>query len=215
MSQFGTKVKSICLKSALATLIFMAQTDFAWAEREPASIDSAAAVVKPSSIFHSDSGTTLSPELISAYQYVKSQEKAFDMAQVIPLSLQPTDNSSQVFSQIADKTAGVIFNSPAVRASSLGRTATDVEQKMKQEVVLSDGSPDSVKQKLNFNVQAFQTTARLDYTGYTHAAVKYQASASTLGFEVSEKVSGNKDLVVSHDIKPDDRLSQVSLRWTF
>ena len=33
--------------------------------------------------------------------------------------------------------------------------------------------------------------------------------------EVSKKVNTNRDLILSHNIKPDQKFSQVSMRWSF
>lgn len=165
---------------------------------------------KPSSVFGSN--IDIAPELLSSYNEAKSLDKPFDVAQVVPLDLRPSDDSNKIFSRVADQSLSSFFNSPAMRASPIGKTATEVEHKMKQDVVLIHGK---TEHKLSFQVQAFQGIARVDYSGLTHACLKYQASESSLGLEVSEKVSRGQDLVVSHITKPTDRLSSVSMRWNF
>jgi len=184
--------------------------------RGPASINRAAlTMVTPSKIFYGEDGKALSPELIANFNMVKHENQPYDMSQLIPLDMQPSDSSSQVFSQVADKSFTTILNSDAVRGSTLGRAATDVEQKLKTEVTLGGNEPKSIQHKLNFSMQAFQATAQVLYTGITHAALKYKIADNKVGLEVFERVVGNKDLVMSHTVSPADRLSEVSVRWNF
>ncbi|PIS10867.1 MAG: hypothetical protein COT73_07055 [Bdellovibrio sp. CG10_big_fil_rev_8_21_14_0_10_47_8] len=204
------------LKVALAAVLVIAP-QLALGSRHPASINRAALVMsQPSKIFYGNDGQSLSPLLIADFNAIRASEKPFDVSQVIPQNMQPSENSSQVFSQVADRGLNSLFNSDSFRQSSIGRTATDVSNKMQQEVVVGGSqAPGSIEHKLNFNFQAFQSTAQVEYTGITHAAVKYKIAESKLDFSVSEKVAQNKDLVLSHTIGADDRLSQVSVRWTF
>jgi hypothetical protein len=182
--------------------------------REPASINRAVVMIStPSKVFYGQNGKSLSPELIATFNQIKASEKPLDLAQLIPLDMIPSDNSSQVFSQVADRSMTNFLNSPEVRATSFGRTATSVENSMKKEIVL--GSAQSVQHKFNFNVQAFQTVAQVQYTGVTNAAVKYKISESKLAVEIFEKIKGGKDIVLSHISSPVDRISQLSLRWNF
>lgn len=185
-------------------------------QRAPAAINRAAiAIVKPSKIFYGEDGMAISPEMIANFNVIKHEEKPYDMAALIPLDMKPTDNSSEVFSQVADKSMTTILNSEAVRGTSLGRAATEVEQKLKTEVTIGGNEPKSIQHKFNFSAQAFQATAQVLYTGLTNAALKYKVAEQKLGVEVFEKVTGDKDLVMSHTMTPDDRLSEVSLRWNF
>lgn len=179
--------------------------------RAPSAINRAAVVMsKPSSVFGSN--IDIAPELLSSYNEVKATEKPFDAAQVLPMDMRPTESSGEVFSRVADQSLSSFFNSPQMRASPIGQTATKVEHQLKQDVVLGRGA---IEHKVSFQVQAFQGIARVDYSGLTHACLKYQASESSLGLEVSEKIARGQDLVVSHVAKPADRLSSVSMRWNF
>ncbi|MEZ0391907.1 MAG: hypothetical protein ACAH59_06810 [Pseudobdellovibrionaceae bacterium] len=184
--------------------------------RRPASINRAAqTVAAPSKIFYGENGTSISPELIANYNHVKASEKPIDISSIIPLDMKPTHDSAAVFSQVADQSLTTLFNSPELRESSIGQTATAVEQKMKQEVVIGSEDPESTQHKLNFNVQAFQATAQVQYTGLTNAALKYKIAKNELAMEVFEKVASNQDVVLSHSISSADRVSEVSFRWSF
>jgi hypothetical protein len=185
--------------------------------RMPAAINRAALMVtSPSRIFYGENGTSLSPELIAEFNRVRAMEKPFDPSEIIPLDMHPTNNSSEIFSQVADRSMKTIMNSKTVRKSYLGQTATIVEKKMKQAVIIgASDDPEAVQHKLNFNHQAFQATAQVEYTGVTNAALKYKIDESKLALELFEKVATGQDLVVSHSISPSDNLSQVSYRWNF
>lgn len=186
-------------------------------KRKPAAINRAALMVtSPSRIFYRDNGASISPELIADFNRMRAMEKPFDPAEMIPLDLSPTSDQSQVLSRVADRSMNSFLNSKIVRETYLVKTATEVEKKMNQEIVIGSGSgPESVQHKLNFNMQAFQATAKVEYSGLTNAAIKYKVDESKLALEIFEKVSSSKDLMVSHTISPSDRLSQVNFRWSF
>ena len=220
LSHFEMKNKQTFKIQILILIIFQMIFGTAQASRIPASINRAAiAISAPSKIFYGENGEALSPELIADFNIIRSEEKPFDMAQVIPLNMQPSDSSSQVFSQVADKGFSSLFASERFRSSGLGRMTTEAQEKMQTEVVLG-GSADengkaSTQHKLNFNVQAFQGLAQMQYSGYTEAAVKYKIAQSEVDFEISEKMGGHKNLVFSHSVSPENRLSQVSVLWVF
>ena len=111
--------------------------------------------------------TMLSPQLVHDYQTLKSQEKAIDVTQFVPLNLTPTENSGVVFAKIADHSMQYLMNSAEFKKSRFGQTAANVEQSLKQEVEFGGQDSHSVKHKINFQFQAFQASARIDYTGYT------------------------------------------------
>jgi hypothetical protein len=185
-------------------------------QRRPASINRAALMVaSPSRIFYGENGKSLSPELIANFNHIKASQAKFNMADVIPMNMQPSNDSTLVFTQVADRSLSSFFNSKEVRESSFGRTATEVEQKMKQEVILGGGDSKSIQHKLNFNIQAFQTLAQIQYTGFTNAALRYNLTGKKLALEVFEKVAKNQDIILSQTMSSEDRLSEVSFRWTF
>jgi hypothetical protein len=182
-------------------------------KRDPSAINRAVLViVKPSKFFGNKQEPSLSPELIDSYNKVKASQKPFDLGTVIPSSLAPTDDSSAVFSKIADQSISSFFNSAQVRATPLGKTATTVEQKMKQDVTMHSGE---IEHKFTFQVQAFQALAKIDYKGFTNATLKYEGHRSAMGLEVYEKITKDKELVLEQLNKPDDRVSSVNVRWNF
>ena len=186
---------------------------FAWALPARGIVDRAPAAIPRDLIqMQKPASAAFSPDLIASYNYVKSTQKPFDITQVVPLDLQPTDDSNSVFSKVADQSLSSIFNSPELRQTPFGQTATQVEEKVRQDVVMNQGG---IQHKLTFQVQAFQSVARLDYKGYTNASLKYKASESSMALEVWEKITRTRDVILSHITKPDDRLSSVAMRWNF
>jgi hypothetical protein len=184
--------------------------------RGPSSIAPAVmALTQPSKIFYGQDGEQISPDLIATYNAVKAQEKPLNVCDYVPTDMTATSSSGQVLGRIADKTASAIFNSEAFRAMPIGSAATEVQESMKADMVVGGVEPGEVQHKINFNLEAFQALAKIQYTGITHAAVMYYALQSKLSFEVSQKVFGSKDLVFNQDFSPSDALSRVSFRWGF
>jgi hypothetical protein len=184
--------------------------------RTPASINRAAIMVStPSKIFYGEDGTSISPELIANFNHIKTADKPWDASSIIPIDMVAPNDQNLLFAQVADRSMNSFLNSEAVRGSTVGQAATTVEQKMKQEVVFGGESSASIQHKLNFNVQAFQALAQVQYTGYTNAAIKYKIASAQLDVEVFEKFSGNRDLVFSHTITKENRISGMSMRWNF
>lgn len=182
-------------------------------QRHPSSINRAAlALSQPSRVFYGSDGEPISPELILLFHQMQSEQKPIDVAEYIPMTMQPSSDSTLVFSQIADRGFAAYFSRPEVRESFIGQQATQVEEKMKAEVLLPSAEREH---KLNFNLQAFQATARIEYTGFTKAAIQYRATQSQLGFELSEVVASGKELVVSHSVQSENRISELNLRWNF
>ena len=85
--------------------LFAASSAVKQCSRAPAAINRAAlSIVQPSKIFYGeDGGDALSPEMIANFNVIRHDEKPLDVASLIPMDMQPTDSSSEVFSQVADK----------------------------------------------------------------------------------------------------------------
>lgn len=201
--------KQMKLKRLFVFFIFSLQTisTASWAAPHPLQI------LLTAKKTYSSPEVCFGPDVIQSYNQVKSDMKPVDFSQIVPLDLVPSDDSNRVFSKIADHSLSSLFNSDAMRATPLGQTATEVEQKMKQDLILADQG--RVQHKLTINVQAFQTLAKIDYSGFTNASLQYQARDSSLNFEVSEKINRTRDLILGHLQKPSDRISSMSVRWSF
>lgn len=139
---------------------------------------------------------------------------------IVPADLATLDaeeraNAGYVATKFGDKAIQQWMDSPEVRASSLGRTATSVEKAMKTEVSVPSKSKTGVDHKVSFQVLALQTTAKMEYKGWTNAAASYDARKGASKVEVSEKLFRDKDLTVSHTATAQEDVSAVGVRWNW
>lgn len=216
MSQFENLIKFILrtlfvLVLSLVGIYFFPKDN--GNQRLPAAINRAAiTMAAPSKVLNIKHG--LSPELLDSYYSFKASENQFDVSEVLPLDLQPSNNSNLVFSKIADKSVSSFFNSDLIRSTPVGRTATVVEHKLKQDISFQGGKIDH---KFTLHIQAFQATAKVAYSGYTNASIQYHVSNSAVGLELYEKITkdNSKDLVMSHVTNSVEKKSSLSVRWGF
>ncbi len=160
------------------------------------------------------------PEKVELNEY-----KAEDYAKFLPRNLENSGNEAYVANRFGDLALQNIFNSPQVRNSSFGQTATKVEKAMKTEVSINGAknkakgaaasSDPGIEHKISFQVLALQAQTKLEYKGWTNATLKHDARASETGVEISEKVWHNKDLVLSHTKNNIEDKSAVGVRWNW
>lgn len=137
-----------------------------------------------------------------------------DLNKIIPSNMTGNEPSSEVLKKMGDKAVNVWLKSSSMQKVSLVQAAQKVEQAMKAEVNFAEPE-DDVQHKLNFQVQAFQTMSKVDYTGYVDATVSYNMREQKAGYEVRRKVLRNKDLFVNHSDGKSENLSSVGLKWSF
>lgn len=184
--------------------------------RNPASINRAvSAIATPSKIFYGNDGEAISPDLIATFNAIRRQEEKIDASKFIPLDLKPSQDSSLVFSRLADKSMQTMFNSVEFRQSAIGSASIAVQESLKTEMAIPSKKPNAVEHRVRFDVQAFQSLAQIRYSGYTNAAVKYFAANEKLAVELSEKLTPTNELILSHSIEPTNRISQVIMQWSF
>lgn len=213
----GKAVLLLCL--VFTSIGVGAKSKTGFESRRPASLRGAEGLVTPSKILYKGE-PQISADLIANFEQLKDQQSRqskMNANDYIPMDMHPTDDSSQVMAKIADRSVSHIWNDPQVRASSLGRAATKVEKKLTQEVVLGSNAPNEIEHKFNFQVLAFQGRAEMKYEGLTHALVSYQATDATTTFEVFDNLPTalKQQVVLSHELRRDDRLSQLSVRWNW
>jgi hypothetical protein len=189
--------------AALFVSAFIGQSAFAAINR------AVIAISTPSKIFFKDKGAAISPDLISDFHAIRSSQVKLDAAKLIPQDLKPSEDQNDVFSKVADRGLTSWFNSDEMRATSLGKAAKTVEQELQQEVILQ--TEDLVQHKFNFNVQAFQALAQIQYKGFFNSALRYNLAQSKFDLEVSRQMFGDKELLLSAN----SDLSQVAVRWIF
>lgn len=137
----------------------------------------------------------------------------------IPGNLGPSQNEGEVLKRFGDQAIQNWLDSPAVRNSSFGKAATQVENAMKVEATVQTAphSPGAtpIDHKFSFQYLALQSQAKMEYKGYTNAQIKIDSSKNETAVEVSEKVFKNKDFVISHTKNATDNNSTMGLRWSW
>ena len=139
-----------------------------------------------------------------------------DVAQFIPSDIVPSGDGGYVASHIIDHSLSSFFNSPGFRTSDFGRRAVKAEQSMEGNIEMGGNKPNEIKHELKFAMQPTQTRAVIEYKGLTNAELSYQVAASTMNFEIHERVHAiSSQLVYNHIVKPGDATDSVSLRWVW
>lgn len=139
-----------------------------------------------------------------------------DLNKIVPKDVTPQQSSSEVLRKMSDRAVQVWLKSPTMQSMAVVQTAQKVENAMKAEVVLGEPKEEGeVQHKLNFQVQAFQTTSRVDYSGYVNCTVSYNLREQKTGVEFREKIFKNKDLYVNHSLTRQENLSSVGMKWSF
>lgn len=149
------------------------------------------------------------------YDQLNSQ-KEFNR-KVLPKSLTAADSSQSVVAKIIDNSLSYWWENSEMKNSSIGQTATKIEENMKAEVDLgaSGKASDKTDHKLSLKFLAMQALAKIQYIGWTRAEINYDAKAAKAEVEVLENLSNNKDLVISHSFTANENKSQLSLRWNW
>lgn len=186
--------------------------------RAPAAIEqSLAAIAVPSSFFGDGNFV---PASFRAPPATPPPPK-FNVENYIPIDLRPTgdmspaEKNSQVFGRIADQSVSSLINSPEFRSSALGNVTTEVEKNVKKEVVVRGSGPSGIEHKFNVQLQAFQSTAKVEYRGLASVNLAYRMSDSIVDLEISEPLSKTQKLTLAHSAGPLERISQIRLSWGF
>lgn len=144
----------------------------------------------------------------------ESSEKKFS-DRVLPKSLTSADSSQTVVSKIIDNSLAYWWDNSELKNTSMGQAATKIEENMKAEMDLGSSDSGKTDHKISLKVLAMQALAKIEYFGWTKAAINYDAKAAKAELEVFENLSNNKDLVVSHSVTAAESKSQLSLRWNW
>lgn len=155
---------------------------------------------------------TISADLIQAYNELHDREKRFDPSVLVPSNAQSMEGK-QVIKAMADKSLQLWWQSEEVKSSSFGRQADKVEKTMQQDVTIKEKS--GVSHNVKFQVMPVQTTARIDYTGYTNARLFYTATEAASGVEIFEPIGTNKQITIGEVYRDNEQLSQISwsMNW--
>lgn len=129
-----------------------------------------------------------------------------------PRSVGNGASASAIASQIVDNSFSLWWDTSPIRNTQVGRAAEKVEKSMKTEVSYKTNR---VEHKISFKVLAMQALAKLEYKGWVNAAINYDARADKTEAEVSEKISAEQDVIISHAFTPGGNKSQVAWRWNW
>lgn len=139
-----------------------------------------------------------------------------DVQKYVPTSFSTGTSDIQVARGIVDQSLQTWFNSNAVKNSSFGRAATQVQDNMSLDTTAKTGyGLSQVEHKFSMQLLAFQAAAKFEYTGYVTAKINHSMTNSQTDLELSEKILNNKKLFLNHSIKTYDRLSTLGLKWNF
>lgn len=139
-----------------------------------------------------------------------------DVQAYVPVSMRSGASEAQVMKGIADQSLKTWFNSAAVKNSSVGRAADRVQSNMKLDASTKTGQGlDQVEHKFTMQLLAFQSSAKVEYSGYLSAVVNHNVADKETDVELSEKILKDKSLFLNHTIKPSDRVSTLGLKWNF
>ncbi len=142
-----------------------------------------------------------------------------DIARVIPaqklqgMQTTQTNPNAPVMTTILGYSVGNYLQSPTIKQSSVGKTATSVQDSMKTETTFGGSKPGGIKHSFAVNVDPFQTKAEMKYKGYTNASLTYTATDSKLNFEIYRDLNVRTKLVFNHTNARSESREVVSLRW--
>lgn len=144
------------------------------------------------------------------------ESKGVDFSKVLPASLAPVADGSDVAAQIFDHTVSNFFKQEYIRNTSLGRAARTVEETMKAEVDLGGGEdPNSTQHNLKFQMKATQSKASMEYRGFTNADLSYSVTSRSTDLEIYEPIGGSSRIVYHHSARPDEQRDVLSIRLNF
>lgn len=151
------------------------------------------------------------PLVLKEDPYVTYQQ----MQKILPQDMKPTDNQGVVFAGVADRGLNEWLKSDSMKNSPLVQTVDETQQKLKTDVVVNQNTtdPDVVQHKFSFKVEAIQALAKMEYTGWTHAIVAYDAKASETKFEIHKQLFADKDLILAHKAREGTSTVGVGWKW--
>lgn len=138
-----------------------------------------------------------------------------DLNKILPSHIDQNEPDEKTLKRMGDRAFQVWMKSGTMQKFSVVQAAQNVEKAMKTEVELGGSEPHSVKHKVNFQVQALQTTSKVDYKGYVDASVTYNLRDHVSAVELREKIMKDKDLYVNHSSSKSENLSSVGMKWSF
>ncbi len=130
---------------------------------------------------------------------------------IIPKVISDNESGNDVLAQMADNTVSLWWDTTPLRRTSVGQAADAAEKKLNMKAEFEDSN--KTKHSFNFKVLAMQALARIEYKGWVHAAISYDARAAKTEAEITEKINPKQDFIISHSMTNLENKSLVGLRW--
>lgn len=130
---------------------------------------------------------------------------------IIPKEINSNESANDILVKMADNTVSLWWDTTPLRHTSVGQAAEAAEKKLNVQAQFEDKN--KIKHMFNFKVLAMQTLARLEYKGWVHAAISYDARAAKAEAEITENINTQQDFVISHSVTNLENKSLVGLRW--
>lgn len=130
---------------------------------------------------------------------------------ILPESISEGETSESFLTKVADNSLALYWKNSPIRYTPAGKAVETAEKKLNVQASYRDQN--QVDHKFNFKVLALQALAKIQYTGWVNAALNYDLKAARAAAEVTEPLSGKKDLVLSHEVGVGESKSAVSLKW--
>lgn len=132
---------------------------------------------------------------------------------ILPSTIAVNESGQDVLAKMADNTASLWWSTTPLRNTSVGRAADAAEKKLNVQAAFEDKN--KIKHTFNLKFLAMQALARVEYKGWVHAAISYDARAAKTEAEISEKINAKQDLIISQSITTAESKSQVGFRWNW
>lgn len=133
------------------------------------------------------------------------------VALAIPTDIKETSSSQDVQAQIIDHNIQSLVQGKYLKNSPVVQTAQKVQEAMKPSV--SFGDKDGVQHKVDLEVEAIQSLAKLKYKGYINTNFVYASREDSLAVSLSEDLSQSTRLSLEHESKTDLSMVKLNVEW--
>lgn len=132
-------------------------------------------------------------------QYIERRDRLQNLAiEYVPEDAHLLQKNSFVMKRLMDRGTRRAMHSSWIKKSSIGRMADDVKNNMQADLEFKDSK--EINHKFDFKIQAFQSQAFLQYSGFTKAQLRYDLSNG-----------GSMALIFQHDLSP---MSSIGIETT-
>lgn len=175
-------------------------------------LDCFAAIPHLSQCYDPDSKELNLQEIARLDQMAKSTTQA-SATEYLPMTLKASKDESGVAAQILEYNLDRLAQRGGWASTALAPITT-INRTLSGGIAISEDNNRS-RQLVNFNVNAAQAMAALEYQGYVNARLAYQAQDSSMDLTISRKIYDNTQVAFHHVENNQETADRVSLRWTW